>query len=227
VVAVLLVVLRFILLHLIRHATTTLVIYVVGFEDPENLNNLRYFLKHGIRCGSTDARSGEARASSRARQRAGARPPSRRPPRLAHCAHACREDDGAYYVIAVEPDSWLLAMDVLPELPSNVQIIQPGQRCDRAQAGGTGAAGSSAAGNRPTVGPSRGNSDLTPSRPRGVGATTLGQSGGCCVRGASTRPGSSSLCGWTPRCGGLSCHPTYATHRWAQPCRASGRRAGV
>ncbi len=51
---VVLVVLRFVLFHFIRHGPDTLIMYVIGFDDPENINNINYFLEHGIRCGGSE-----------------------------------------------------------------------------------------------------------------------------------------------------------------------------
>lgn len=47
--AVVLVVLRFLFFHFYKHGPDTLVIYVVGFDDPEAINNINFFLEHGVR----------------------------------------------------------------------------------------------------------------------------------------------------------------------------------
>ena len=54
--AVLLVALRFLLFHFMKHGPDTLVLYVIGFDDPESINNINYFLEHGVRCGRAGGR---------------------------------------------------------------------------------------------------------------------------------------------------------------------------
>jgi len=49
--AVVLVLLRFVVFHFIKRGPETLVMYVIGFDDPESINNINYFLEHGVRCG--------------------------------------------------------------------------------------------------------------------------------------------------------------------------------
>ena len=56
-----LVTVRFLLYHFIRRGPDTLVVYVVGFDDPEAINNIDFFLKHGVRC----AQGGRARLARR------------------------------------------------------------------------------------------------------------------------------------------------------------------
>lgn len=50
--AVALVALRFVLFHWMKHGPDTLVLYVIGFDDPESINNINYFLEHGVRCAA-------------------------------------------------------------------------------------------------------------------------------------------------------------------------------
>lgn len=47
--AVVLVLLRFVVFHFIKRGPDTLVMYVIGFDDPESINNINYFLEHGVR----------------------------------------------------------------------------------------------------------------------------------------------------------------------------------
>lgn len=44
-----LVLFRFLCFNLLRSGPDTLVMYVIGFDDPENINNINFFLKHGVR----------------------------------------------------------------------------------------------------------------------------------------------------------------------------------
>ncbi|KDD76746.1 hypothetical protein H632_c120p2 [Helicosporidium sp. ATCC 50920] len=84
-----LITLRFVLHHFWFGGPSTLVVYVTGFEDPENLVNLKYFIDHGI-----------------------------------------RENDGAHYIIALEPDFYNEIFPLLPkDLPKNVQLLRVDLRC--------------------------------------------------------------------------------------------------